>query len=380
LNFNILKQAEELIKAGSYEYDVHTKEFLWSEGMYQLFEIPPGTPVNPTVYLDMVIEADRKGAERIVRSIEENFQPVEETICIKPNGMVKTVRIKTGPVKNKIDKVEKMLGVGIDITETRLAEERILELNRSLLSMNRKLETLNSELKTFNQVAASDYDYTLKNLYTNLEFIITKDAANLSHQSKANIRRAQTAIQKLKLLTEDIIAYTDLNYPGAEKETVFLNAIVNAVLHDMKGRLTDCNAIVGFDDLPSVQGYSSLLVLLFHNLIDNAIKFCQDLKSPAVRIGYKGVTTGADLQQGNLQKDLKYHQLTITDNGIGFGQDEAERIFEIFYRVANNGKHKGSGIGLAICRKIMAIHEGYIMAEPGEQGSEFNCFFPVNGV
>jgi signal transduction histidine kinase len=375
----ILNQTEELAKAGYWDFDVSTKDFLWTDGMYQLFEIKKGTPVRPSVYLDTVIKEDREKAERIVRSIEKNFQPVEETIRIKPNGIVKTIRVKAGPLKNDFGQIEKMLGVDMDITEAELAEERIMELNRTLLFMNRKLGILNTELKTFNQVAASDYDQTLKHLYTNLEFIITKDAANLSNQSKANIRRAQTAIQKLKLLTEDIIAYTELDHDGAQKETVSLNVIVKSVLHDMKDKLLECNAVVEYDDLPSIQGYPSLLLLLFNNLVDNAIKFCGEARPPVLKIGYKGLISGAETGNSEIEKKLSFHFLSIKDNGIGIGKEETEKIFEIFYRQPDNGKYKGSGIGLAICRKIMAMHEGYIMAEPGKEGAVFNCFFPANG-
>ena len=377
---NILKQAEDLAKAGSWEYDVNSKGFLWSEGMYRLFEIKNGTPVRPAVYLDQVIGEDKPAAERIVNSIESNFQPLVETIRIKPNGVIKTLRVRSESYKNGQGEIEKMLGVDVDITEASQAEEKIMKLNKALLSTNRKLQSLNTELKTFNQIAASDYDLTLKNLYTNLEFIISKDAANLSDSSKANIRRAQTAIQRLKLLTEDIIRYSALNYPGSPKETISLDEIIQSVLHEMKDRLLECNAVAQYDSLPTLKGYPALLQLLFHNLIDNALKFCDEKQPPLIRIEYKGIAQGWDPGNGSLDAGVSYHLITVTDNGIGFDKEETERIFQIFYRLTHqHGKHKGSGIGLAICRKIMAIHEGIILAEPAGKGSIFNCFFPVNG-
>ena len=126
---SILKQAEELAKAGSWEYTVNTQEFLWSEGMYRLFEIAQGQPVRPEVYLDSALEEDRPVAKRIVNAIQQNFESFDETMRIKFNDSYRTIQIKAAPLKNERGEVEKMLGVDLDMTVARQSTEKITELN-----------------------------------------------------------------------------------------------------------------------------------------------------------------------------------------------------------------------------------------------------------
>src|SRR5688572_22431010 len=139
---NILKQAEELAQAGSWEYNIDTKDFLWSDGMYQLFKIKKNTPVVPAVYLQYAIDEDLPIAQKIVDAIEKNFQPFEEILRIRSNGTIKTLKIKAAPLKNENGEIEKTLGVDMDITSTKRSEEKIIELNKSLSSMNKELSSL----------------------------------------------------------------------------------------------------------------------------------------------------------------------------------------------------------------------------------------------
>ncbi|MDB5211100.1 MAG: histidine kinase, partial [Sediminibacterium sp.] len=245
------------------------------------------------------------------------------------------------------------INVWEDITEHKQAEEKIKELNRTLQINNRELASLNSELKTFNSIAATDYTDTLKKLYTNLEFIITNDAKNLSDEGKANVRRAQSAIQKMKLLTEDIVSYSSIHTKNNELQVVDLVAMLQSIKEDMTRVWPgieikiDCD-----DDMPAIQGYPFLLTVLFNHLIDNAIKFRKENSHPVIRIrcvekdflatGYPAAIPGT-----------RYNHFSIEDDGIGFDHEHAEEIFTIFCRLHPKGTYKGSGIGLAICRKIM---------------------------
>ena len=119
---NILKQAEELAQAGSWEYNIDTKYFLWSDGMYQLFRMKKNTRVVPTVYFKYATDEDLLVAQKIVDAIEKNFQPFEETLRINFNGTTKALKIKAAPLKNEKGEIEKMLGVDVDITAAQQSE------------------------------------------------------------------------------------------------------------------------------------------------------------------------------------------------------------------------------------------------------------------
>lgn len=263
-----------------------------------------------------------------------------------------------------------------DITEHKQAEQKIRELNRSLQINNRELAALNSELKTFNSIAATDYTDTLRKLYTNLEFIISNEAGRLSDDGRANVRRAQSAIQKMKLLTDDIVAYSRIHTHDTDLEMVDLVQLLHSIEDDMTRVWPGIEIKIGCEDnMPPIQGYPFLLNLLFHHLIDNAIKFRKENSHPVIRVACEPV---AESTHPSAIPGTRYNIFTIEDDGIGFDQEHAEDVFLIFRRLHPKGAYKGSGIGLAICRKIMDIHGGFIVAESGpEQGAKFHCYFPV---
>lgn len=366
---NLLKQAEELAQAGSWEYDINTNGFFWSDGMYRLFNMKKGKHVVPSIYLDYTTEQDVPIAQKIVNAIEKNFHPFEETLRIKSNGTIKTLKIKAAPLKNDKRQIEKMLGVDVDITVLKQSEERIMNLNKELSS-------LNAELRNFNSVAAKNYSEVLRQVYIHLETIVTADARTLSDSSRANLRRAQSAIQRLKLLTNDINNYLQLYDLGMNKQMIDPNSIIEKVLSGMKSKIEDAEATIQTTQLPRFPADPLLFSHLITNLLDNAIKFRKLEIDPIIKIHY---SNGAELNaMPKTSTDSAYMILIVSDNGIGFQHEELDKMFELFYQLPTQGKHKGAGMGLAICKKIMQMHGGFITAD-GEnaEGASFECYFPV---
>ena len=258
-----------------------------------------------------------------------------------------------------------------NITKEKEAEEKISQLNTTLVVKNKKLESANTEIRTFNNVAATDYNETLRQLYTSLEYVATTEARHLSDSGKANIRRAQSAIQKMKLLTDDIVNFSKIHTPESQPARTDLNELIGIELADAQRRVNPDMLVTQANDLPVINGYPLLLSLLFHHLIDNAIKFTIPGQPALLNIAYK--------QPEPTPVAGMFHRIVITDHGIGFPQDEAEKIFGMFYRLHPKNKYRGSGVGLAICRKIMDLHHGFISAEsePGK-GASLTCHFPVS--
>ncbi len=370
---NILKQAEELSKIGSWEYNIKTKEFLWSDGMYALFNMKKGKQVNPSIYIDHSTEKDQNAVEKLVNVIERSFQPFEETISLKIDGDVKTIRIKTTLLKNNKGEIEKILGVNKDITASLESEQKIMGLNESLLTMNRELNSLNAELRRFNSITANNYSEALRHVYINLETIITNDARHLSDTSRANIRRAQSATQKMKLLTNDIHNYLELYDAGIKKELIAPKIILQSLIREIQKKIEEANAKIEIEELPTLSADPTLFSILLTNLIDNSIKFRKSGEDPVVKIKHTRID---ELKNAPLSLTGRpYKIITVSDNGIGF--ENTDKVFELFTQLPDDVKHKGSGMGLAICKKIMEMHGGYITAEaePGK-GASFHCFFP----
>jgi len=255
--------------------------------------------------------------------------------------------------------------------------DKISSLNLELVKRNRQLESLKNELKTFTSIAANDYKETLRKLYTGMEYIVNNDAKNLSNEGKANVRRAQSAIQKLKLLTEDIVSYSSIQNYASQAERVDLNEILFSVKKDLEKRFSESQLQLESDNLPIITGYPYLISVLFTHLLDNALKFRKEESGGQIRITAKN-QTGAQVDHPSALPGIKYAVISFNDNGVGFEADNSEHIFIIFSKLHEKGKYKGTGIGLAICKKIMEMHEGFITGEgiPGD-GAVFSCYFPL---
>lgn len=374
---NILKQAEEISEMGTWVYDVKDDTFSWSEGMYRLFNLPGDVEVLPEIYLDFVPVKEKSITRQIVQKIK-TATPFEERIhLLIPGKVQKTVLIKSIVLKDKDGKPAKSVGVDRDVTAQMKLEEKIGNLNQSLLASNRELATVNLELQTFSSIAANNYKETLKQLYTNLEYITSAEAANLSNAGRANIRRAQAAIQKMKLLTEDIIVYSSIQAIDDNKTEVDIKELMDTIKLNISKKIKEESIEIDCDDRPVLQGYPALLSLLFRHLVDNSIKFVQEGKKTIIHIRCSR-QEGSAINHPSVLGEKNYNVITISDNGHGFNPEHAEDIFNMFYRETGTNNRKSSGMGLAICKKIMDIHGGFILAEsiPGN-GSVFSCYFPI---
>lgn len=255
------------------------------------------------------------------------------------------------------------------------AYRNIAAVNDELETARRELAILHDELKAFNSIAANDYKDTLRRLYTSMEYIISNDAQNMSHEGRANVRRAQAAIQRMKLLTEDILAYSGINGLETEKTTVDLYAVTMEVKKDLLKKMDEDHVEVDCKNMPEIEGFPVLISLLFHHLLDHAIKSTKKETSLTIHISCQQ-RYGHEIGRPQAIPSMQYSVVEIADNGSGFEPQQSESIFNVFDRSYESNR-KGPGIGLAIARKIMDIHGGFIYAvgEPGN-GATFYCCFP----
>jgi light-regulated signal transduction histidine kinase (bacteriophytochrome) len=251
------------------------------------------------------------------------------------------------------------------------------EMTRLLARKNNELQFLHSELQTFTTLVAQDYLESLKQVYISLEMIISAEAHKFSNPSKAHLRRAQAMLQKLNLLTKDIVAYAAIEVPEDRSAIVNLRNIAERVVKDLSGKLDTVHASIHVGELPIVKGHPLLLPVLFNHLISNSIKFRHAIRPLKVDIFSKKLEAST-IRHPGAYPGKSYYLVEAKDNGIGFDPVDREKIFEMFYQGHEKAKFKGSGMGLAIVRKIMDIHGGYVAADgvPGE-GASICCYFPV---
>jgi signal transduction histidine kinase len=337
---------------------------------------------NKRVFLDFNVPAEQDPDGTLRMHVEDGILSAQSTPLVGHSGtaigMITTHFKKNHrPSYRELYFIDLLARQAADMVESKKAEEAIRKSEEQLKQFNVILEEQvrqrTGELKNFNSIAANNYAETLRHVYINLETIVTTDARNLSNSSRANIRRAQAAVQKMKLLTNDINHYLELYDVTINKQLIDPNEILIYVKEKMQKRIEDSNATINVAKLPKLTADSLLFSTAITHIIDNSIKFKKTDIDPVINISSSLI---ADAGSGSKANDNKtYTIITITDNGVGFNPEDADKAFELFTQLDDT--HKGSGIGLTICKKIMEMHGGFINAEsePGK-GASIHCYFP----
>ncbi len=244
----------------------------------------------------------------------------------------------------------KYVAVRYDITEQKLAQEK-------LQIYTKKLEISNRELQDFAFVAAHDLQEPLRKIHTFSDRVKAKSQDDLCAEASDYLERIQSAAQRMKILINDLLAYSRVTTQGKPFVMVDLNKVISGVKTDLELRIEQTNAKIEYDNLPLIEGDAVQLQQLFLNLIGNAIKFAKAGLPPVVKI------TSKQVQAEFLGRRGPACEISIADNGIGFDEKYLDRIFTIFQRLHGRHEYEGTGIGLAVCRKIVDRHGGYLTAK-----------------
>jgi len=230
---------------------------------------------------------------------------------------------------------------------------------------NKRLESVNKELERFAFIASHDLKTPLRNINSFLGLI--KNRLTDQHQQDENLMEyltyAQSSAKKMHFLIQNILEYSRLNKKEIELSEVDLNVIVKAAIQNLKTFIAENNAKIIVGDLPKVKGLDVQLTLLFQNLIENGIKYNKS-KIPTVELSCVTFVTE--------------YLITVKDNGIGINESYKNKVFEMFTRLHGESTYQGTGIGLAICKKIAENHSGKISLESIEKiGSTFKLRLPI---
>lgn len=263
-----------------------------------------------------------------------------------------------------------------EINEKKISEEKIKALNIQLLENIDRLESANRELDRFAFMASHDLQEPLRKIRTFSERLSLKSENLLDDDGKKYIERIQSAAQRLSNLIKDIMMFSKVSVeknPFSEND---LSVLLKEVLNEMDGTIIEKNAKIIIDSLPVLNVNPDLIKSLFQNLISNAIKYSKKNIPPIIK-----VSSEIDLLSAPGRKSLNnnYCRIYFRDNGIGFEQKYSEQIFGMFSRLHPLSEYEGTGIGLALCKKIVEEHNGFISAKskPGT-GSVFTVSFPLS--
>jgi len=232
------------------------------------------------------------------------------------------------------------------------------------------LKETNSELENINWISTHDLQEPLRKIQMLSSRLLGKEDEQFSETVINSVQRMNNSAQRMQTLLIDILKYTKIQHIDDSFETVRPGEVLVEVLSDLNEHINERKAIINIEELPLINGIPFLMKQLFSNLIQNSLKYSFPDKTPIVTIKSLGI---------HYINSNPFQVLEFSDNGIGFEQQFAENIFNIFSRLHTQEQYKGSGVGLALCKKIMQVHKGSIVAEGIEnQGAKFKLYFPLN--
>ncbi len=258
-------------------------------------------------------------------------------------------------------------------------EDKIEERTQVLRVYSDELARSNRELEDFAFVASHDLQEPLRKIRAFGNRLESGYADVIDERGQDFLKRMLNAAERMSMLISDLLAFSRVSTRGKDFEDVDLNNVLKDILSDLEIAIDESGATVSVDTMPVIKGDKSQIEQLMLNLMSNALKFRKSDISPEITVT---CTSPEEEDLVNVLHQEEYHwtKITIRDNGIGFEQSFAEKIFAPFQRLHGRSEYKGTGIGLAVCRRIVERHNGHITAasEPGE-GACFTIIIPVNG-
>lgn len=254
--------------------------------------------------------------------------------------------------------------------------------------VNRELRLANDNLHQFAYVASHDLQEPLRKIQSFGELLVTQHSDSLQLNALDIIRRMYASSERMSILIRDLLAYSRISTNREPFALINVAEIITAVTAELSDQIERTGTQIGTGKLPDVLGDVAQLHQLFYNLITNAIKFRQPDQAPVINISSR-LIVGTELDEYPLTDIIMeakftdgrrraYYEITVADNGIGFDERYSDRIFQVFQRLHGRSHYEGSGIGLAICKKVADNHGGAITAfSQAGQGSRFVVYLPV---
>lgn len=331
-------------------------------------------------------EASEQGLEPILRHVYEtgeSYSASEVPFVIHRNGKDETVyqSFVYVPYVNSEEDTVGVLAVSVDVSNQVLArkkiEEVVTERTRELATANQNLEKINEELAQFAYIASHDLQEPVRKVGTFLE-LLEESLGEIDPKSKSYIDRMKNAGSRMMMLIRDVLAYSQVTSQMSDYVPVNLKNVIEDLVADFELLIEEKNADIITIDLPTLHAMPLQMSQLFGNLLSNALKFTSKERKPEIVIKARTMSPDEVYDIPALNRALSYYRIDVKDNGIGFEAQYKNQIFSIFKRLHSKKEFEGTGIGLAICQKIVDNHHGAIGADAVEgEGSTFTVYLPA---
>ncbi|MFS4446534.1 ATP-binding protein [Maribacter sp. 2307UL18-2] len=367
---SILTEAENVAKIGSYLWFLDTNEAQLSDNFFRILgEEPNSFDVTIEKVRNFVHPDDLELYDRIVSETTEKGKTEVDTYrIITKKGVAKYIYVKG----QNLERDGRPVSVGVvqDITEQ-------IEKTEHLRKRNVDLKRSNAELEAFNRVASHDLQEPLRKIQLFISRITESPTEKFPKRTLEYFNKIEQAANRMQSLIVNLLAYSRIDGSHEDFEKIDLMQVLEEVVDNLSSRIEETQAEIKAEKLPIVLGVSYQLEQLFSNLISNAIKYRATDVKPIITIQSEKVRQ-KEIADDFFKTANYYQKISLSDNGIGFSDEHAEKIFEVFQRLHGKGEYSGTGIGLAICKKIVENHHGHIYAfgKVGK-GSTFVFYLPV---
>jgi len=269
----------------------------------------------------------------------------------------------------------------LEIQERKSSQEKVSALNLELVRNVSRLEEANKELDLFAFMASHDLQAPLRKIRMFSDRLLVDYQNKMDEEGSAYLTRIQNSCKHMQLLINDILEFSKISAKREQFKEVDLNEIINHILTDFEETIGEKGVAVTIEKLPLLCVNPILMNPLFSNLIGNAIKYNRKDVRPQVHIYSETVSTNGNGENPESTPKKNYCRIYVKDNGIGFEQKYAKEIFDMFRRLHPAAEYEGTGIGLALCKKIVEKHGGFIAAKSDvNEGATFILSLPlVNG-
>jgi PAS domain S-box-containing protein len=379
-DISLRKTTEELIRQSNerfekvaeatheavWDWQIGKDKGYWGPGFKTLFGHEPDPTGN--TYEDWALLVHEEDFENLDLQVKTaigdktiyNFQ--NEYRFKRSDGSYAFVADRAVIMRDKSGVPTKVVGAIQDITDQKMYESSLKSLNEMLEARARELANSNAELEQFAYVASHDLQEPLRMITSFLTQLELKYGEQLDERARKYIHFAVDGARRMRQIILDLLEFSRVGRIEEEPEIIDLNQLVAEVCTLQSKRLREKNAEVNFSDLPEIQGYRTPLIQVFQNLISNAVKYSKESIAPVVNI--------------TSRESAAYWEFSVQDNGIGMEADHFDKIFVIFQRLHTKDKFSGSGIGLAIVKKIIENLGGKIWVE-SELGNGTTFFFTL---
>lgn len=285
------------------------------------------------------------------------------------------------PQRDAQGNIQMWVGISTDIQDQKEfayhLENLVIERTKELELKNKELEKMNGELQSFAYVSSHDLQEPLRKIQTFANRIVEKESESLSENAQFYFSRIQDAARRMQQLINDLLTYSRTSTADRKYERIHLLTLVKDVTQELHDDLEAKQGKIKTTELCEVRVIPFQFRQLLYNLFSNSLKFAKEDTPPVITVQSK-IAQGSELDKSHLKPEQLYCHITIHDNGIGFQPKYAQKIFEVFQRLHGRSEYTGTGIGLAIVKKIVENHNGFISATGMHgEGATFDIYIPV---